>query len=222
VRALLPGQSGYGSSLGAMEVIIANAYSLSFSTDVDLCSDGADRHYLVEIDGHVIWMPEEYDTGEEVGTFSAVHIRSYEIEENEAGPIQDWAEASDVQLGIIAKALFEHGNDNHWSEAFTSLFSDDLPNQDILVIRDLRLDPAHRGLGLSGRILSQIIEMQGYLCTVAAVIPEPMDTEGMDPDDILAAEVKLARRCEDLGFVRVPSTPVWVRLLDEKISISSN
>lgn len=179
-----------------------------------------DAGYVQRTLGEVLWIPpgDEDGDGDEVGSFTALHLRCGDMDEEPFNP-RMWAEAEDAELGEIASALYTE--DGEWTEAFESLWAE-VDCRDLLVIRDLMLEDGHRGNGLSTRIVRRIIEVVGYSCGVAAIIPLPVSTHSMSSQQVRVVSQKLATRFESMGFERVPDTAVWAMSLEHEVDVDPN
>lgn len=189
-----------------------NNYKIVFQTEtyVNESDDGAGIHTVMPYVGRVIHRDEENDSETVVGELDAFVI------------MPDWehdhlteADNLDAEAGAAVTALFENDGDVREDLQESGLTG---MESGVLFLDTLKIDDAHRGLGIGLKVLWHAIRVLGSGCGTAICKPHPLydDRQPKSDTEVATGKKKLRSYWAKLGFKKLPKTDFYVMNLNLK------
>lgn len=217
-----------GAELRAAYVIKFHEREIFLEPGEDSLDSGLE--YVAPFSGDIICRREDPQEGLEpsperdqiVGRFQGYVIQAARAI-NDGVDLLDHCDAHSQDICDYAAAFYD--KDGGFKEELEAEFMDGGSGQNLLIIDEIALHPAHRGRLVGLRTLRRLMEVLGDGCGFAATIPHPLQFQQDGVDELAQhpersrkrAEQQLALYIDRLGFERLPGTRMYAWSLAQRL-----
>jgi hypothetical protein len=188
-------------------------YFIKYGVESWLGDGDEDSAYLLQIEGVVLFSPDDEADGVVCGRLRSYVLRTEEMISHGKFDLDTWEDED--ELDDIAKTIYSDAG--FWSAGIKAVWPD-VDKMDVLVIEEIFIDKEHRKAGLGLLIADRTISVFGRGCGLAVISPWPTEVEDRNNDEAhKVAHGKIGSYSQRLGFRNVPGSDLWALSLEHTI-----